>query len=164
MKSLRVHSLGAVALLTGLASFSAYAQEADFELISPSQSQAEQQALSEAGPAQGKLPSVRTRAILPSIKVLAPALGVGPLKSPVRIELTFEPAGEAKINTDSFRVLYGVFKLDLTNKIREHAKISEAGVIAERAKIPAGEHKLLIQIADELGRQAETELRFKVEN
>lgn len=136
---------------------------AEFELLSEADSQREQQALAEATAAAGRMPSVRTRAILPAIKVLAPQLGGGVLKSPLRIELLFEPAGDAKIDVKSFRILYGVFRIDLTEKIRANAKVTEKGVLAEQAKIPRGDHRLILQIADEHGRQGETELRFKVE-
>ncbi|MCV2441070.1 hypothetical protein [Paucibacter sp. DJ2R-2] len=138
---------------------------ADFELVSPEQSRAEQAAVAAAGPQAdtSPLPVARTRSLRPRIVVLSPKSGIGPLKSPIRFELLFEPSGEVKINPNTLKILYGFLKIDLTSKIRENAKISDTGILAEGAVIPKGDHKLLIQVADEFGRMAETELRFKVD-
>lgn len=135
-----------------------------FELVSPEQSSAEQQALSTAG-AVGEAEPPRSRSLKPTpiIKVLSPALDGSTLKSPLRIELRFEPFGDVKINPASFKVLYGMLRIDLTDKIRSNARLSEAGLLAEQASIPSGSHRLLLQVADAAGRVTETELKFKVD-
>jgi hypothetical protein len=135
-----------------------------FELLSAEQLAAEQQALI-AAKNEPALAPARSRSIklAPNIKVVSPPLDGGALKSPLRIELRFEPLGEVKINPASFKVLYGMLLIDLTDKIRSNATLSEAGLLAEQASIPSGSHRLLLQVADMAGRVTETELRFKVD-
>lgn len=153
-----------LALLAAACCLASPAWAGEFELLSEADSQREQQTLADANAAApARMPSVRTRAILPAIKVVSPQLGSGALKSPLRIELQFEPAGDTRIDVKSFRILYGVLRIDLTEKIRANARITEHGLLAEAARIPRGDHRLILQIADEYGRQAETELRFRVD-
>ncbi|MBN8505506.1 MAG: hypothetical protein J0L58_13635 [Burkholderiales bacterium] len=137
------------------------AQAMAFELVSEAEVQAEQRALAERGP----LPNVpRTRSISlgPRITVVTPGAADAALRTPLRIELRFQPNGEAKVNPASLKVLYGFLGVDLTAKLREHAQVSESGVLAEQARIPPGKHRLRVQISDTLGRTGETELRFQV--
>jgi len=134
-----------------------------FELISAQDGAREQRALAGAG-TQKSQASVRTRALLPIIRVLSPQPSAGGvLRSPLRIELEFIAVGEEKIDVASFRVLYGMFRIDLTAKIRENASLTDRGLLAEQAKVPAGDHRLFLQVADENGRRAETELHMRVE-
>ncbi|MBN8505456.1 MAG: hypothetical protein J0L58_13380 [Burkholderiales bacterium] len=135
-----------------------------FELITPDMVAAESRAEPRASEVGGPSPSVRMRSVSrPSIRVLTPSLGTGSLKSPVRIELAFDAASDARIDLASFRVLYGMLRIDLTETIRKNATVTEKGIVAPAAKVPPGTHRLLLRIQDNLGRSGETELRFTVE-
>jgi hypothetical protein len=107
-------------------------------------------------------PPRRTRSLFPAIKVVAPRASRDDLVSPLRIELLFETSPDARIVPASFRVLYGMLKFDLTDNVRQNATLSERGLLAEKASVPKGSHRLFLQIADDKGRVAEQELRVKV--
>lgn len=113
-------------------------------------------------------PAPRTRSLQvprpgqPVIEVLAPAAAAEAVSAPVRIELAFKPAPGARIVPATFRVLYGQLKLDLTERLRPHATITEQGVVVDRAQVPAGQHRLILQVADDQGNAAEQELRLRV--
>lgn len=109
-------------------------------------------------------PPLVTRSIFPSIRIVAPSsAAAGTLKAPLRLELVFHTSPGARIVPESFRVFYGLLKLDVTERLRKNAQVSERGVVAENAMLPAGAHRLYLQVADSQGRFFERELRFKVD-
>jgi len=130
-----------------------------FELISPAEAAREASAVAR----QGQPPRMRALPArgAPAIRVLAPSTD-GTVHSPLRIELAFEPAPGARIVPESFRVLYGVLKIDLTGRLKRFAAVSERGVVVEQAQVPEGLHRLYLQIADDQGHQGEQELRVRV--
>lgn len=135
---------------------------AAFELITASEAEREQQAASPTpeAPRTRAMPALRSGGG-PVIRVLAPPAG-GALTAPIRIELAFEPAPGARIVPASFRMLYGVLKIDLTERLRKYATVTETGVVIDRAQVPSGVHRLFLQVADDRGQQAEQELRLRV--
>ena len=135
-----------------------------FELLSPTESAREQDALARSGETLEPGVFSLSRTILPAIRVLSPALDTGTVKSPVRIELQFQAGDGVQIDPGSFQVLYGMFRVDLTERIRAHADVTEHGVRVENARIPGGSHRLILKVADRSGGQAEAELRFRVED
>lgn len=149
--------LGALVLGAGVPTVS-LAQPAAFELVTPADVQAER--LAPEGPRTRSMP----RPGAPAIRVLAPVQGEAPaaVPAPLRIELAFEPANGNRIVPDSFRLQYGMLKLDLTERMRRHATISERGVVVERAQMPDGLHRLFVQVSDDKGNQAEHEMRVRV--
>lgn len=98
----------------------------------------------------------------PSITIVSPRSTVRPISTPVRIEVAFETSPGARIVPDTFKVLYGLLKIDVTSKIRPYAVVSEHGLLAEKAVLPPGTHRLLLQISDSAGRTAESEVRFSI--
>jgi hypothetical protein len=106
----------------------------------------------------------RTRSLGPTIQVLQP-LAVSDLKvkSPFPIAVLFKGLSDAPIDPSSFKVLYGTFKLDITDRITKHVKVGRDGFSFDQAKIPAGKHRLILQIQDEKKRLAERELKVEVE-
>lgn len=99
----------------------------------------------------------------PFIKVIAPSIADQAIASPVRIELTFETSADARVLPESFRVLYGFLKVDITEKLRPYAKVTEHGLVAENAAIPTGNHRLFVQVSDSAGRTSVREVRFTVD-
>lgn len=160
-ESLRAKALAGLALLMLLAGPQARAAGA-FELITAAEAKGAAQAEAAAAP------KPRTRSLLlpkgpaPAIRVVTPDAPGATVPAPLRIELAFSPLPGTRIVPSSFRVLYGVLKIDLTERLRAHATITETGVLVEQAQVPEGQHRLLVQVADDQGNVAEQELRFRV--
>jgi hypothetical protein len=98
----------------------------------------------------------------PIIDIRSPSL-TGPVKAPVSIDLRCLPSGATRINWESLKILYGAFKLDITDRVKKEAKILTDGIQIASANLPSGNHKLLIQVANTDGKQTEREVRFTVE-
>ena len=98
----------------------------------------------------------------PMIEIRSPSL-TGPIKGPVSIDLRCVSSGAAKINWESLKIMYGAFKLDITERVRKEGKILSDGIQIASANLPSGSHKLVIQVANTDGKQAEREVRFTVE-
>lgn len=114
-------------------------------------------------------PPMVTRSRFPAIRVVAPqvdtsAAPAAPQLAPLRLQFEFETSSDARILPQTFRALYGMLKLDITETLRKHAQLSEKGMLAEGAGMPAGAHRLFIQVADDRGRFTEREVRFRVGN
>jgi hypothetical protein len=134
--------------------------QASFELISPAEARQEARAEAEAPEQIVPRVVVPPRADATTIRVVSPS-GNG-VAAPVRIEVAFKPAPGARIVPSSFRVLYGLLKIDLTDRLKKHATVSESGVVVEQAQVPDGQHRLILQVADDQGNTAEQELRLRV--
>lgn len=143
---------------------------APFELVTEAEAQHESRAAAAAASGAAALPTVpRSRGVTippgpgsaPAIDVVAPA-GEATVSSPLRLEVAFRPAPDARIVTDSFRVLYGLLKIDLTERLQRQARLSERGVVVEGARMPQGTHRLLLRVADDKGRMAEQAVVFHV--
>ena len=145
------------------------AHAAGFDLITAAEAVEEAQAEASAPP------EARTRGITlpkegaPAIRVVMPAAttGAGATATttgaaPVRIEVAFKPAPGARIVPSTFRVLYGLLKIDLTDRLRRNASVTESGVVVENAQMPAGQHRLILQVGDDKGNTTEQELRIRV--
>lgn len=161
-QSLRGMAVASLALLMlAVAGPRAWAAGA-FELVTAAEAQSAARAEAAAKP------EVRTRSLLlpktpaPAIRVVTPNAAGSTVPAPLRIELTFSPVPGTRIVPSSFRVLYGLLKIDLTERLRPHATITETGVLVEQAQVPDGQHRLLVQVADDQGNIAEQELRIRV--
>lgn len=98
----------------------------------------------------------------PVITLVSPKMGKEGVSSPMKIELLFKPSSDAQVLPESFKVLYGMFKLDVTDRILEHAEITSDGVVASKAKLPLGKHSIALEISDSLGRTGRTQLKLTV--
>lgn len=140
-----------------------------FELITQAEASRERdvRAKSEAS----DLPEVRSRSLpgaagaptqpVLSIRVVAPTPQAA-VTAPLRIELAFETPPGTRVVPSTFRVLYGVLKIDLTERLRRFSTISERGVVVDQAVVPDGLHRLFLHVADDKGNVAEQELRLRV--
>lgn len=86
------------------------------------------------------------------------------IHSPFQIEVFFRPNDGQRIAWDSFRVYYGSFQFDITNRILPLAKIHDNSIYISHAEIPSGKHKLTLKIADEKQRVARREVEILVKN
>jgi hypothetical protein len=85
-----------------------------------------------------------------------------PIKPPVSILVSFRPQDGATIDLSSLRVLYGFLGIDVTKRIIEHAKLTASGLSATNAQLPAGHHKVTVQIADNRARVGSRTIDFTV--
>jgi hypothetical protein len=143
-------------LLTAAAT--ALATEDGFALITPEQAR-DEAAAEAAGVALP--PEPLRRGVYPRLRVVEPVSGTS-VGSPLRLALSFETSADARIVPATFRVLYGVLKIDLTAQLLQHARLDERGLVADGVMVPPGSHRLLLQIADDRGRVTEQELKLKV--
>ena len=81
---------------------------------------------------------------------------------PVTIRLRFRPQGGAIIDLTSFRATYGWLGIDITQRILEHAQVNTSGLVANGADIPAGHHKVTLQVADNMHRVGMRTFEFTV--
>jgi len=134
----------------------------DFDLVTAEDMRAEQSApVPRAAPGAGD-EAARTRSFgAPRIRVLRPDPDVE-TSGPLRIELSFTPGPGARIVPGSFRMLYGMLKIDLTDRLAGRAQVKESGVIVEGAKVPRGVHRLVMRVTDDQGQSTEQELRIRV--
>jgi hypothetical protein len=98
----------------------------------------------------------------------APAIEVNqpdttkPIKPPVTIRIRFRPKEGATIDPTSFRATYGSLGIDITNRIIQHAHVSASGLVANNADVPAGHHRVTLQIADNMHRVGMRTFEFTV--
>lgn len=104
----------------------------------------------------------QSSAFPPRITVVSPHPGDSPIASPLRIELAFETSPDAHILPDTLRVRYGLLKIDITSKLKPYATVTEKGLLADNAAIPAGFHRLFIEISDSAGRTTTSQIQFTV--
>jgi hypothetical protein len=97
----------------------------------------------------------------PRIEVRSPAKLEG-LKAPFPIHLEFTAREGAEVLPSTFRVYDGLLKLDITDRVVQRVRVEKNGIAIEEAAIPAGSHRLFLQIRDSLDRVGETALSFQV--
>ena len=148
-------------LITVLAIFAApIAAHAQTDwLISPAE------AVSYQGEAGFHQPAVlQPRAVVPQIDILKPDPASDlKVKAPFAISVLFKGQSDAAIDPATFKVMYGAFKFDITSRITKFVKVTPTGFSFDNAQIPAGKHRLVLQVQDEKQRVAERELRVEVE-
>lgn len=98
----------------------------------------------------------------PKIELLAPSLGAN-IGSPTRILVRFEPGPQASIRPETFKVLYGAFRLDITHRITAASTVGPEGIDVSEARLPKGSHRLLLAIQDSAGRVGERTVSFVVD-
>jgi hypothetical protein len=109
-------------------------------------------------------PALRPRAVVPLIDIIKPETVADlKVKAPFAIAVLFKSQADAPIDPSTFKVMYGAFKIDITSRITKYVKVTKEGFALENAQIPAGKHRLTMQVMDEKLRVAERELRLEVE-
>jgi hypothetical protein len=83
------------------------------------------------------------------------------VKSPMRLQLKFEPYGGAKIDPDSVKVTYlRTPNVDLTARVKSF--VQATGIDMPDVELPAGEHMVRVDIKDTDGRAGTTSFVLKV--
>ncbi|MES2148814.1 MAG: hypothetical protein V4508_03380 [Pseudomonadota bacterium] len=132
----------------GLCAASALAQSS-WTLITKAESDAEQKRLG-----QSILVPKSLTVGAPQIEVMEPDLK-NDVPAPVMIKVKFVTEGKSALVPDSLRVYYGVFGIDITERLMKKARFENDVLILDRADIPAGKHRLLLKIKDSTDRSAE---------
>ena len=108
--------------------------------------------------------ALRARAIVPQIDILKPEV-VNDLKvkAPFAISVLFKSQSDAAIDPSTFKVMYGALRFDITSRITKFVTVTPTGFSLDKAQIPPGKHRLILQVQDDKQRVAERELRVEVE-
>ncbi len=98
----------------------------------------------------------------PQIELLSPDISK-PVTAPTSIEVRFVGNPPSEPKPDTFRVLYGAFRIDITQRLLGVAKVSKEGIKVKDAVLPKGRHQLSLMISDSMGRQNQQVVAFTVE-
>ena len=112
-------------------------------------------------------------AMAPGIRAVSPAAGPKiviaspeisrPVTSPTRIQVKFETQAPASVRPETFKVRYGAFSIDITDRILASSKVTAQGLEVSDVNLPKGTHSLALEIKDSLGRTGQQDIRFVVE-
>ena len=108
------------------------------------------------------IPRLTTQAGAPRIEVLVPDVTT-PVGAPTSIEVRFVTTAPAEPRPESFRVLYGAFRIDVTQRLLGVATVTKEGIKVSGANLPAGKHQLALTLADTQGRETVQFLQFTVQ-
>ena len=97
----------------------------------------------------------------PVIEVLAPRLNA-PIASPSSIELLFQATANSGVRPETFKALYGRFRIDITQRLLNATKVTAQGITVKEASLPKGSHLLLLSIEDTEGRRGQKTIEFEV--
>lgn len=141
--------------LLALSLWALTAQVQAFDLVSLQEMQASQTAIE---PLTAKVSPVSGA---PQIEVVHPKLDA-PVVSPTPIQLMFVPAGSSSVRPETFKVLYGRLRIDITQRLVNAAKITADGISVKEASLPKGSHRLLLSVEDVQGRLGMKSLDFEI--
>lgn len=142
--------------LAGLALLAALPVQANEWLVTEQEAR-----LSRAAPAMPEAKAVPVPGA-PRIVLLQPDVTAA-VASPTRIQVRFEPVGEASIRPDTFKVRYGTLRLDITQRITAVSAVTPQGIDVSEARLPKGAHRLYLEVQDSSGRTGERAVSFVVE-
>jgi len=98
----------------------------------------------------------------PRIELMAPDVK-SPVGSPTRIQLRFRSSAPATVRPETFKVRYGAFRIDITERLSGVAKVTAEGIDVSEARLPKGSHKLNIEVQDSAQRVGQRTIEFTVE-
>ena len=98
----------------------------------------------------------------PRIEFVAPDLK-RPVAVPTKIEVRFMGNAPAEPKPETFKALYGAFRIDITQRLLGVAKVTKDGISVSDAALPSGKHQLLLTLTDTLGREAQHVVSFTVQ-
>ena len=101
------------------------------------------------------------RAGVPSIVLDQPNISSS-IRTPVSFRIRFVAASGTSIDVATFKAQYGWMALDITSRLLQHARLTSIGLSADDVEIPAGNHKVSLSIANNLGQVGEQVFEFTV--
>ena len=99
----------------------------------------------------------------PAIEIVRPVIKEGKVASPLAIEVRFKPVAGKTIVPASFKLYYGAFKIDVTDRLLKTAKVTPTGFSIDKLDIPAGSHRLVMRVDDDTGAVGIKEIKFSVD-
>lgn len=99
----------------------------------------------------------------PAIEIVRPVVKEGKVASPMAIEVRFKPMTGKMIDPASFKLYYGAFKIDVTDRLLKTAKVTPTGFSIDNLDIPAGSHRLVMRVGDDAGAVGIKEIKFTVD-
>jgi hypothetical protein len=117
-----------------------------------------------ASAAAPELPLSRSmqQAGAPKIELISPDINK-PVAAPTNIELRFVGSSPAEPRPESFKAMYGAFRIDITQRLLKVARVTKDGISVSGADLPPGKHQLTLTLTDTLGRQTQQVLSFVVQ-
>ena len=97
----------------------------------------------------------------PKIELVSPKLD-STISSPTQIQLKFLPKTPATTKPETFRILYGTFQIDITDRLLKVATVTPEGINVPDAKLPNGRHKLVLNVQDSDGRVGSRLIEFEI--
>ena len=97
----------------------------------------------------------------PNIDLLIPRLDTV-ISSPTPIKLKFEAKSPSVIKPETFKIFYGSFQIDVTERLLGSSKAELNGFSIQEAALPKGNHKLTLNIQDSEGRVGQKIIEFEV--
>ena len=107
------------------------------------------------------IPRSRPDAGAPRIEFDSPELNRA-VVVPASIRIRFIAEPPARPDPSSFRVYYGAFRIDITERLTGVAKVTPEGINLSEATLPSGRHQLLMSLTDSLGREGQRMVSFTV--
>lgn len=112
-------------------------------------------------PAEERLLGRREDSFAPEILVERPEQS-DDYASPIDIVVRFVPHEDARIDLDTLKISYGLLGMDVTDRVTGNAEVTEAGIDAREAEMPAGRHRLTVTVADTKGRVGKRRFKFRI--
>jgi hypothetical protein len=97
----------------------------------------------------------------PTIEMRRPDI-TSPVRVPVSINIQFIPRPNTSIDVATFKATYGWLGIDITRRLLDHASLTPAGLSADNARLPPGEHRVTLSVADTLGQVGSRTFEFTV--
>ncbi len=85
------------------------------------------------------------------------------VRNPFKMEVIFKPQEGAALDFKSFQALYGLLKMDITDRSLKEAVKTPNGLRLANVNVPSGKHRILLRIKDSQNRLAEKEIQFRVD-
>ena len=144
------HSFACIAALSALSVVSLSSVSADPLITLEEANLPDATVISTRGPIPG-----------PTIEVISPPIGLGPIRSPLHLKVRFRSYGGAIIDLDTIRITYLKRPfIDLTPRLKSH--IGPQGIELTTAEAPPGNHRIRIVVQDSKGRSGEADFTLKV--
>lgn len=105
-----------------------------------------------------------TRKDGPNIKVNAPT--ASSLVSPVSFDVELLPRDGVAPDPDTLKIEYGLgpIWMDVTSRIRAHARMNGTHFKATGAELPVGKHRLRLSVGDAKGRLTVADIHLTISN
>lgn len=100
---------------------------------------------------RGRQTTTRAVSGAPVITVRLPDVS-RPLRNPMTFDVQFTATPGATINRSTFQARYGRLGINITRRLLAHATSTPGGLFAANVNVPAGNHRISVSIADNLGR------------